>query len=236
MPPKKSAYDTATLPVAEQGKPYYLPDGIQVCGAKLADGTPCFRNAMRGVNRCRKHGGTAVRGPLHHNYKTGRYSRAIPGNLMQAYERSLQDDELLSLRDEIALLDSRLDDCVKALPNAGADLGSAVFLHARMVAAIREGDADAMGRAVTELGSVLSDAQDATRGWEHVIGLLEARRRLVESERRRLVDMQMMIDSSRAVALMMAFIDIVRRRVHDDTVIREIGTDVRGLLNSAGRQ
>jgi hypothetical protein len=49
------------------------------------------------------------------NFKTGRYSRSIPGHLVATYERAIRDPKLLSLRDEIALTDIMIGDSLAQL-------------------------------------------------------------------------------------------------------------------------
>ena len=60
---------------------------------------------MRGRDVCLAHGGKTPRGVASPHFKTGRYSRSLPGHLVTAYEQALRDPTLMSLRDEIALTD-----------------------------------------------------------------------------------------------------------------------------------
>ena len=50
----------------------------------------------------------APRGAASPHFKTGRYSRSLPGHLVDAYEQALHDPTLMSLRDELALTDTML--------------------------------------------------------------------------------------------------------------------------------
>ncbi len=71
-------------------------------------GERCRKHAMRGRNVCLAHGGKTPRGAASPHFKTGRYSRSLPGRLVAAYEEALSDPRLLSLRDELALTDAML--------------------------------------------------------------------------------------------------------------------------------
>jgi hypothetical protein len=71
-------------------------------------GERCRKHAMRGRNVCMSHGGKTPRGAASPHFKTGRYSRSLPGRLVAAYEEALSDPRLLSLRDDIALTDAML--------------------------------------------------------------------------------------------------------------------------------
>src|SRR5690606_3084472 len=89
------------------------PYGRPTCGAKTRAGTPCKRAPVPGRTRCRLHGGLTPAGASHYNFKTGRYSKVLPARLRERYEEAAADPELLALREDIALLDSRLDDLLK---------------------------------------------------------------------------------------------------------------------------
>jgi hypothetical protein len=49
------------------------PDA-QRCGAKTRSGVPCRNLAVRGMKRCRMHGGKSYKGFAHPNFKHGWYS------------------------------------------------------------------------------------------------------------------------------------------------------------------
>jgi hypothetical protein len=72
---------------------------------------------MKGRNRCRNHGGKApVAGPTHHAYKHGRYSLAgVPKPLRAFLEQTANDPELMSLRQEIMLVQATIVESVQAL-------------------------------------------------------------------------------------------------------------------------
>ena len=77
------------------------------CGGRLALTAPpryCTQHPLRGRTRCKFHGGRARRGVEHPAWKTGAYSGVLPRHLAETYEAALADDQLLSLRQEIALL------------------------------------------------------------------------------------------------------------------------------------
>lgn len=71
-------------------------------------GQQCRKHAMHGRDVCLAHGGKTPRGAASPHFKTGRYSRSLPGHLVAAYEQALHDPTLLSLRDEIALSEAML--------------------------------------------------------------------------------------------------------------------------------
>lgn len=75
-----------------------------ICGAKTRAGTPCQRAPMAN-GRCNLHGGKSPRGIASPHFKHGRYSKSLPENLSARWEETQSDPDLLSLEDEIRLID-----------------------------------------------------------------------------------------------------------------------------------
>ena len=78
-------------------------------------GERCRKHAMRGRTVCLAHGGRTPRGVASPHFKTGRYSRSLPGHLLAAYEEALRDPRLLSLRDEAALIDAMINELLSQI-------------------------------------------------------------------------------------------------------------------------
>src|SRR5690606_6632650 len=119
------------------------------CGAKRKDGQPCRARAMAN-GRCRIHGGKTPTGIALPHTKTGRYSKYLPPDILERYHTALSDNDLLSLRDEIALVDVQIQAVLEAQSDPKAKPEDVIAARARL----------------------------------HE--LIEQRRRLVETERKRL--------------------------------------------------
>jgi hypothetical protein len=61
------------------------------------------------------HGGRSLVGSANPAYKTGRYSRLQPKGLRERFEALQEDPELLSLRSDITLVDSRIGELLDQL-------------------------------------------------------------------------------------------------------------------------
>ena len=57
-------------------------------------------------------------------FKTGRYSKYLPDRLVERYEEALNDVELMRLDDEIALVDTKLQDVLERLHQDGEGPGA----------------------------------------------------------------------------------------------------------------
>ena len=74
---------------------------------------------MRGRSVCLAHGGRTPRGAASPHFTTGRHSRSLPGHLVATHERARADPTLLSLREELALVDAMIADHLRQLANDG---------------------------------------------------------------------------------------------------------------------
>ena len=178
--------------------------------------------------RCRMHGGTSLSGMQSGTFKTGRYSKDLPTRLASKYQEAVSDGELLALREDVALVDARLSDVL-----GRADTGEAGRHWHRLsdLWHIAEtGDQADKVDAINEIGRTIKRGVSDYAVWDEVGKLLEQRRRLVESERKRLVDMQQMITTERAMLLLSATVDIIRRHVTDRDTMSAINAEFRTLL------
>lgn len=79
------------------------------CQAKSKQsGAQCKKFAVPGKRVCGIHGGKTPGGLASPHFKTGRHSKYLPKNLLGKYKEAINDPDLLQLRDEIALMDTRL--------------------------------------------------------------------------------------------------------------------------------
>src|SRR5688500_15140239 len=81
---------------------------VNACGARTRYGGPCRQPAMRTNGRCRMHGGKTPSGLASPNLLHGRYSKDLPTQLLTRFEEALEDRELLSLRQDVGLLDAMI--------------------------------------------------------------------------------------------------------------------------------
>ncbi len=160
------------------------------CGAKKRDGTPCKASAMKN-GRCRIHGGLTPSGFASPQFKTGRYSKVLPEAMRRRYEVARDDEDLLSLRDEIALLDLRI--------------------------------IELLGRAEDE------------DTWTQSVALIEQRRKLAESEHKRLVALKQYVSIEQVYAFIGALGGILREHVTDRHALAAIQRDLSGLLARPAR-
>lgn len=184
------------------------------------------------MNVCHMHGGKTPGGYGSPNLRHGRYSKYLPAQLAGQYQAAQADVNLLELRDEIALLDVRIGQVVSRLQDADSRgawerVGA---IHAGILKADKTKDMVTLNALVSELGELSEGAGDEVNRWDEIGKLMEQRRKLVESERKRETDLQMNITSERAMLMIAALVDIVRQHVDDRGILAAISADVGKLI------
>jgi hypothetical protein len=177
------------------------------------------------------HGGSSLSGLASPSLKTGRYSKHLPERLAGRYGEALADPNLLELRDEIALVGTRLGELVEHL-DTGESLRhwqSVQAAHRDIAAAIRISDKALLRAGLSALDTAVEAGLDNYATWKEIVDLTEARRKLVESEQKRLVAMQQMITSEQAMILLAVLTNIVRKHVTDPNVLAAISTELKKL-------
>jgi hypothetical protein len=206
---------------------------MQRCGAKnKQNGGTCENWVVRGRTRCRLHGGKALVGSACPHFRSGRYSAYLPERLRERYEQAEGDAELLSLKSEVALTDARLIDLL-----ARVDTGESGQLWANLKKAHEEfkvyrlaRDVPKMNVALAKIEALLDSAVQDHTAWGEIGTLIEQRRKLTESEAKRLITLQQMLTTEEAMALAYRLVDIVTRHVTDKHVLRDIVVDLTALV------
>jgi hypothetical protein len=183
------------------------------------------------------HGGNQPSGIARYNYKDGRYSKYMPKRLLEQYERAAGDGDLLVLRDEVAVVDTRLAELLSKLDSgeSGAAWSEALAQHAALRLALASGDSLAQATALDALDKALKRGQAGYHAWREVGEMLDLRRKLVESERKRLVQLSQMVTAEQAMVLLMAVTRLVKEHVDDQKALIAISDGIRRIMTAEGR-
>lgn len=181
--------------------------------------------------RCRMHGGKS---PIGIGSATltanGRYSKHLPTRLAASYAEAQNDPDLLNLRSEISLLDSRAADVLSGVSN-----GESGELWKRLKEALRAYDKakpDEKGEAFGTIRWLINEGYQEWMSWMEIRHIIQERRSLVDSERGRLKDMQQMISAERANILLGAIVNVIKRNVTDRGTLAAIASDLRDIVNT----
>jgi hypothetical protein len=186
--------------------------------------------------RCRMHGGGSGIGIGSPRYKTGRYSKDIPTRMAGRYEEARQDAELVQLGPDIALIDTRLGDILGQITE---DSTGAIFamLQKAWTKYTRASNPVEKESAFSDMGMLIEQGAEDWQKWQEVYSCLEQRRKMVESEAKRQVQLQQTLTASQAMVLLAAVIDTVKKHVSDEGALRSIAADIAGLstVGAVGR-
>lgn len=230
---KGLTFDDVKQVIGEDGLTYtYLPNGKLICGAKKKNGTPCQKSPINGRNRCRLHGGASPRGIAHPRFKTGRYSKDLPSRLSKRYEEAKEDEKLLELRDEIAILESRIGDLLSRTDSgeSGATWRAAQKTFSELRVAAQTGDQAKFAELLNDLGRIIGRGVSDYAAWDEVVRTIERRRKLAESERKRLIETNQMISSEQAMGMLGFVVSVIKKHVTDDQTLAAISADIHTYL------
>ena len=200
------------------------------CQAKAkSTGEQCKRRAVAGKLVSTVHGGLTPGGIASASYKHGRYSKYLPARLAGRYEEAAADPDLLVLRQDIALVDARLADLLKRVDKGeSGHLWRDLKVTWEKLEAATD-DKDARTEALRMIRELIKRGASDSATWSEIHGTIDQRRKLVESERKRLVEMQQVITAERAMVMLSVILDIIKTHVTDRNTLASISEEIRRL-------
>ena len=198
------------------------------CQVKKPEGKkPCMKPALYGDVYCQFHARKAIGPGAIANYTNGRSSKyhgALPARLVAAYEASLDDGRLLQMREEIALLDSRIVDLLSRVDSgeSGRLWGRLVEVQREFTIARKTGKVDLMQEKLAEVEALIAKGSRDAEAWREVQSALDLRRKLVESERRRINDQQQAVTAEQLAGFMSTLLELLTSEIEDRSVLARI--------------
>jgi hypothetical protein len=215
----------------------------KVCGAKKRNGQPCPTTPMPN-GKCRMHGGKSPSGAAHPAYVHGRYvgqralhGKSLPASLAQVFHEALADEDLVALREQLALANARLAELLAGIRDTAgtadqwAAIGRIIERHTEQQA---KGGKPDPAAALDAIAEALKGAQGNDRAHRQVAEQQELIRRLADTEVKRLKAASEAISRDKAIALAGALILAVREAVGSPEAVaavqRRFAELVPGLL------
>lgn len=207
------------------------------CGAKKRDGTPCKAPAMPN-GRCRIHGGKSPSGIASGTFKTGKFSKYLPDGLLAVYDDVQGDENLLSVRGDIQLLDVLIRSKLVNLDTGESAAHWDQLL--KLIGTARKGyknsDLGLFEGALDEM-EALVDKRRLHYATEQEIGAqLEQRRKLVDTEQKIILSKENAVTTEQAMLLVSALLSSVKANVTDASALTRIQTDFIQLIGGYNRQ
>ena len=219
-------------------------DGVLICGARAGgeDLHPCRSIGLFPNGRCKFHGGKSLAGPLHQNYKHGRYSRALPAHFQERYTRFLSDPEMTGMRDEIALYRSRMEELLSVMD---ADIAEntwhrLVILWDNFRFAVATNDTEEQQELFGRLTDFIARADRNRTAWKEINKTTEILHKLTMAEHKKTVDNKHVVSTEQVLNLLTHMIiqmkEAVYRYVDPETakcIIQDVATTQTRLLGPA---
>lgn len=154
---------------------------VQCQANSKQSGEQCKRSAVPGRAVCSMHGGKTPVGMASPHFKHGRHSKYLPISLAKKYHEAQDDPVLLGLREEILLIDVRINQLLD---------------------------------------------QDEPN-WSEITPQIEQRRKLVESEQKRLVQTGQMMTSEQIMTFLRNVVEILKRHISNRETMIAIAEDLK---------
>jgi hypothetical protein len=162
----------------------------------------------------------------------GKYSRFLPVRLAARYREALEDPELSSLRDEIAVAQVRLEELLSRLEEGSDSLPWQKAL--RLVEQAKAKDGAAQQKALADLEALLQRGATEADTWGEVRTGLETLRRLKETEHERLSALGQFVTVAQLNVLIGTLLIAIRDHVEDPHARARLASEIRRLGDYPG--
>lgn len=198
----------------------------------------CKGRAVNGSEVCYFHGGRTPKGIASPHFKHGRYTPHLLPQLREQYEKFKGDDELLSLTDEIALVDTLLSENLSALQTGESsefwDAALSQVIDARK--AYKSESFGGLEKALDELEALCDRRRLHFAAEKEIREKIDLRRKLTESRRKHMIEAQEVVTAEQAMVLVSGLLESVRRNVTDRATLTAINADFILLTTGQNHQ
>jgi len=200
--------------------------------------------------KCRSHNGSAASGIAAPNYKHGKYVSNLPKRYLSNFRAAQDNPDYLKLQDDIHLVDARLMELTGSIDEKSsslifdklsAEVSKMEMAQAAVVRSQNITDKETRERmrakanadyidSVSELSRLIKRGAKEWYIWHDITDLIEKRRRLVETERKLLVDMQNLIRIEDTFVRFDILMESIRRNVPDRDTRAAIQSDYNAAV------
>jgi len=203
---------------------------IRCQGWNRQEGAQCRNSPMKGRSYCRKHGGKVPSGPASPQYKHGKYASSLPLRLAANYEASRNNAELVSLKEEIALVDAHAIELIEQMKDDGQSLETWKLLKETLSRFNNTKKEDARAEYLSQMLTLIDKGSQQAAVWTDIYNAISMRRRLVDTEYRRQVQYGHMLNIEQLMAIVGRLLAIIKQYVDREQFARLAG-ELRGLVH-----
>ena len=152
----------------------------------------CVNVAEVGMLGCKTHGGAQLTAAASPQYRDGSRSQALPLRLQAQYQAAMQDPDLLSLRQDLGVLELRVTELLGRLDTgeSSATWQQVQDLGAKVASALEDGNPAAATKYLAQLQEVTGAAVAGSEAWQELRAVLRDRATLATLEQKRLLEVQ----------------------------------------------
>jgi len=213
---------------------------IMKCKAKSKQsGTQCKRYASIGREVCRIHGGATPKGIESKSFKHGRNSKYLPDKLatrFQDFDNERNCGRLSTLDEQIDLVYLRISILCESL-DSGNSLSAWKIVDRsfkKLKDAVHLNDPKKFQNALCDFEEAIKTGKDDFYSWNELVKAQDHLRKLLSSERKRMIDEGYMLSINDVLLILSAIGEIINRTIKDKEKLREIRTELHKLANQLG--
>lgn len=187
----------------------------KICGARNSSNKMCRNrpdpNSDNG--RCKHHGSRVPVGQGHYKYKHGLYSKYVPSKLMKRYKSALNNADLISLHEEIALTRIRISELIENLPEGGSVRSFDKLYKAYDEVQNTSPGADSYEQKVNTYHRAMEEMRSDIDTWDEIYRAEETLKRLIQQEHKKMEFNQQYVEVDKVVNLMSRLLNLVKREI-----------------------
>lgn len=207
------------------------------CGRKLRNSDPpryCTRWPLKGKTACQNCGGLSPGGIASPHFKNGersKYLKDLPNSLRAGYKAALADESLLSLRDELAVLETRARELLRGMEARPPP----PWVEMQLLAKQLQSDDPATKQQAVEAILLLSEkgataARTYETHWAKLLDVIDRKTKVAAAEWRRMTELSAVVTVDEALTLVKAFMVAARDTVTDAAMLQAFQRRVTALL------
>ncbi len=178
---------------------------------------------------CRMHGGASLVGVASPKATHMRNSKTLPKHIRTNYDKAMENQDYLSLRREIALIDTRLELLKEQLGDSNV-IGLFKKLPRMidwLVRAIGRGDTKRVGQLIVQLQEMAERGGEEIETWHEMYQVMGIKSGLVTNEMRMMVAMGLMVTAEEQLASIQFIENVLRDEIRDPVMLNRIGKRLR---------
>lgn len=195
----------------------------------------CRAKVSRAGQACRVHGGASPKGIASPHYKGAGKSKYLPARMLADYQEAADDQDLIALHADIALVEARIADILKRVDSgeSGAQWANARAAYDALLVSLRATPADPQEQAqrIDALGKTLARGRSDYAAWNELARLIEQKRKLIETEQKRLIAARDYVTVAQEYLLFDALVAAVTRNVVDRETLTRIQNEWSGVFD-----